>query len=383
MVIPQRYYVSKSIRNFAMKLVFFKTSHHNVRFFCIFEEIVFETNINLVKYFLLSILVAFILNGCSDEPTAVNVDKLAVFVTPKQAVVPAGSTFQLKAEYPFDENHPLIWSVTKGPGAVTNQGIYIAPGFLVLSSDTAIVTCFSSTDLTVKDSAIIIITPQSGFDYFPNRKSNYWVYERFVLDSNNINQQATRQVDSLVIQYNPKILGYDAFGLQTYRGNQRINDTSYYAQIGPVIYQYRSPINFPLLQFPRRWMKIADFVGGSWSVFDTTLNNASTSGLPFTISGTIQSNATRTPNEQVTVYGNQYSAQKVVTATIYNITLNQQFLPIPITFNTTSRESIWFVDGIGIVKSEVTSAKIAIPILGSLGIDGNRRNLLRYNVAEE
>jgi hypothetical protein len=58
-------------------------------------------------------------------------------------------------------------------------------------------------------------------------------------------------------------------------------------------------------------------------------------------------------------------------------------LPIPITFNTTSRETIWFVDKIGIVKSEVTSARIAIPIIGNIGIDGNRRNLLRYNVAEE
>jgi hypothetical protein len=325
----------------------------------------------------------FILSSCSEEPTSVQRDKLAVIVTPKQTVVPAGSTFQLKAEYPFDSNHPLIWSVIKGPGGVTNQGIYIAPGFLYLTSDTAIVMCYSSTDMSVKDSAIIIITPSSGFDYFPRTKGNFWIYERFTLDSNNNNQAATRQVDSLVIEYTPKIQGYDAFGLQTYRANQRIADTSYYAQIGPILYQYRSPINFPLLQFPRRWMKIADFVGGSWSVFDTTLNNASASGLPFTISGTIQSNAIRTPNEPVTVNGNQYSAQKVVTSTIYNITLNQQFLPIPITFNTTSRESIWFVDGIGIVKSEVTSAKIAIPILGSLGIDGNRRNLLRYNVSEE
>jgi len=325
----------------------------------------------------------FILNSCSEEPIAVKGDKLALFVTPKQAVVPAGSTFQLQAEYPFDENHPLIWSVTRGPGAVTNQGIYIAPGFLVLSSDTAIVTCFSSTDLTVKDSTIIIITPQSGFDYFPKTLGNYWVYERFTIDSNNNELIASRQEDSLVIKYTPKILGYDAIGLQTYRAGARVNDTSYYSQIGPILYQYRYPINFPLIQFPRRWMKIADFVGGGWSVFDTTLNNASAAGLPFRISGTIQATATRTPNEQVSVNGNQYTSQKVVISTVYNITLNQQLLPIPITFNTTSRESIWFVDKIGIVKSEVTSAKIAIPILGSFGIDGNRRNLLRYNVTEE
>jgi len=354
-----------------------------VRFFCIFEEIVIETYVIFVKYFFLSIVVLFILNGCSEEPTAVNVDKLKVFVTPKQAVVPAGSTFQLRAEYPFDVNHSLIWSVTRGPGAVTNQGIYIAPGFLVLSSDTAIVTCFSSTDLTVKDSAIIIITPQSGFDYFPNKLGNYWIYERFTIDSNNNELSASRQVDSLVIKYTPKILGYVAIGLQTYRGGARVNDTSYYSQIGPILYQYRSPINFPLIQLPRRWVKIADFVSGGWSVFDTTLNNASISGLPFTVTGTIQANAVRTPNEQITVSGNQFTSQKVVISTIYNITLNQQFLPIPITFNTTSRETIWFVDKIGIVKSEVTSARIAIPIIGNIGIDGSRRNLLRYNVAEE
>jgi len=355
-----------------------------VRFFCIFEEDSnLYSNFTFVKYTISILLLLLLIVSCTDNSNSIQTEKRSVIVTPKLVVVPAGSTFQLKAEYPFDKNHPLIWSVTKGPGGVTNQGIYIAPGFIIFQTDTAIVTCYSSIDLLVKDTAIIIITPQAGFDYFPKTKGNWWVYERFTIDSNNVEQQNTRQEDSLVIEYTPKILGLDAIGLQTYRAKQRIADTSYYSQVGPSLYNYRSPINFPLLQFPRRWIKIADFIGGSWSVFDTTLNNASGTGLPFTVSGTITSNANRTPNEQITVSGNQYTSQKIVISTIYNITLNQQFIPIPITFNTTSRETIWFVNKVGIVKSEVSTAKVSIPIIGNIGIDGNRRNLLRYNITEE
>lgn len=215
-------------------------------------------------------------------------------------------------------------------------------------------------------------------DYMPMSEGNYWVYERYQLDSTG-NRTGNAAYDSSVVGAAIQLGGRTATPIYTYSSDGG-SDTTYYSKdaegnlwmyftvdIGDIA---SGVANVPSI--PARWVKVVS-VGteSSWTVLDTTITNVQVEGLPTPINVTVKVTISKAGTESITVGGKTYTAQK--------FTWNTQLTPSLPIFTANYTATDWAVSGVGYAK-HTDRIELAVPLIGMNIVNGNESTLIRFLV---
>jgi hypothetical protein len=219
-------------------------------------------------------------------------------------------------------------------------------------------------------------TPSSTADYMPMSPGNYWVYERYELDSTG-QRTSGPSYDSVVVGAAVQFQGRTAYPFYTYTDGE-IQDTSYYAKDADgnvwMYFAFDAGDVAGGAQVPSissRWIKVIS-VGNesSWTIIDTTLTNVQIDPLPPT---NIRINITisKAGSESISVAGKSYTAQK--------FTWNTTITPAIQLFTLNSTATDWAVSGVGYAK-HTSQTTLNVPLIGMNSKSGSQSTLIRFKV---
>lgn len=221
-------------------------------------------------------------------------------------------------------------------------------------------------------------TPSTTADYMPMSPGNYWVYERYELDS--MGQRTSGpSYDSVVVGAAVQFQGRTAYPFYTYTDGV-IQDTSYYAKDADGnVWMYfafdagdvAGDVELPSIS--SRWIKVIS-VGNesSWTIIDTTLTNVEIDPLPVPINVSIKMTISKAGSESISVAGKSYTAQKFA----WNTTLKTSPFEL-FTANLTATD--WAVSGVGYAK-HTSQTTLVVPLVGMNVKSGSQSTLIRFKV---
>jgi hypothetical protein len=185
-------------------------------------------------------------------------------------------------------------------------------------------------------------------DYMPMKTGNYWVYERYDLDSSG-NRSGGPYTDSVVVGVATQVAGRTAYPYYTYSSDNPGPDTTYYSKDADgSIWQYMSfsaGTEFGLPEIPARWVKVTSASSEtSWTVLDTTFT-VLIPNVPIPVTVQFKATGAKAGSESLTLGGKSYTAQKFT----QTVTISVAGIANANLTNTTS-----FVSTIGNAKSRMT-----------------------------
>ncbi|MCX7929280.1 MAG: hypothetical protein N2663_00950 [Chlorobi bacterium] len=215
-------------------------------------------------------------------------------------------------------------------------------------------------------------SPSETPDYMPMASGNYWVYERYELDSSG-QQTGSAAYDSVVVGAATQLSGRTAYPFYTISSDGS-RDTTYYSRDADgTVWQYMSfsaGAEYGLPELSARWVKVAT-VGSetNWTVLDTTMT-VTIPNVPVPLSVQFKVTGSKGGTETVTLSGKSYTVQNF-----------SQTLTITVVgglANANATLNAGFVSGIGRVKSHSTWT---ITITGSpTQTSGSEDMLVRWRI---
>lgn len=215
--------------------------------------------------------------------------------------------------------------------------------------------------------------PNEPANLLPLTEGNYWVYERYELDSNE-QRTGAPTYDSVVVGAAIQLAGRQAYPLYSFSDDDT-HDTTYLSKDAEGnIWQY---MDFsvgevvPGVQLPAlsaRWVKMVS-VGSesSWTILDTTVS-FQYSGLPLTMQ--IKVTNEKAGTEAVTIGSKTYTAQK------FTMTYTGK---VPGIAEFTGSSTSFYVAGIGHAKDR-SIITIIVSLAGINQKSGSEAILVRYSV---
>lgn len=230
-------------------------------------------------------------------------------------------------------------------------------------------------------------------EMFPMEVGSYWVYDSKELDAEG--EVTATSTDSTAISRKTTKLGTECFEFKTYVDGAHDGD----------IYQYKSEvklytlleailpednaIGLPFGEIEDQWVLIADLNASQWNIFELDLNEFEIDygGLAGKLNGKFKM-VGKKGNKVVldNIMGASHTAQEFVVENIITGKFSITSLPLPISVDVDSKiiSRSYFVDGIGMIKSqsEPTTIDLVIPGIGlqKLPVPGNESILVRTNV---
>jgi hypothetical protein len=221
--------------------------------------------------------------------------------------------------------------------------------FLTLTFAVIFSACSSSTDST------------DTTNYYPMKSGNFWVYAT----STKMDGTTTNSVDSTVTKEQSTQFGQLCFRFENYSDGIKGNDTYQYSANNKLYTSIKSVLPSPdLLPLPSNlvpdaWVVIADNNSSSWDIFTLPVDSIPITygGLTFSLSGTIKIQGKKSEKTTVNFMDKNYTAQKFIMEVNINGTIGGT---IPVNF--TIKTNYYYVENIGLVKSETLSTTITILI---------------------
>lgn len=157
--------------------------------------------------------------------------------------------------------------------------------------------------------------PNEPANLLPLTEGNYWVYERYELDSNE-QRTGAPTYDSVVVGAAIQLAGRQAYPLYSFSDDDT-HDTTYLSKDAEGnIWQYMdfsagdAVPGFELPALPPRWVKIVSVSSEtSWTTLDTTLT-LQVPGIPIPQTLSIKVTNAKAGTDTVTVSSKSYTAQK-------------------------------------------------------------------------
>ncbi len=235
-------------------------------------------------------------------------------------------------------------------------------------------------------------------DYFPMEQNSWWKYENHVLDTADQKPIGDAEYDSVAVT-NEDVdkLGKTAYEFTTWdivdgKAQDPIKD--YFYMEGDQLYAFSDLISRQLdlgtslpipIEIDDRWVKIADPNEGSWEIFEQKMEGVPIDlGVPtsftgdFKITGNKKETATDIAENNVTTQ--RYEILFVIKGIADAGVLGSYDLLIE------ARYSVWFAEGIGIVKTELKPFKAVIkPPIGNpieMPFEGAQSVLKDHNVPQ-
>ena len=216
---------------------------------------------------------------------------------------------------------------------------------------------------------------------------NYWIYERYYIDSLGNKKSGNSYSDSTFIEGKEDILGKNAFKMKTVtEGTDDVENYCY--SEGEKFYMHSDFINSTLKEMLKdlyeklpisiedMWFCIADYTNNSWLIkIDTIPTTEIVSGI--SINGTFTINGEKGITKNISVGTKSFNAQefKLILKFEGYISL------LPTTKQAfTIRIHTWFDKKTGILLQTYDESKFAIPGLVTYPFEGFERKLIRYNV---
>ncbi len=243
----------------------------------------------------------------------------------------------------------VLWSIVSGPGSITQSGLYSAPLSMAGTSAEVLVSARASVD-PKKYSLIRIIVRKPN--YQPVGASDYWVRDVYPIDSvSGLRDETKVMRDSVFIAGTQSIDGRLATRIVRYR-NAKPHDTTYVINDNNTVYHYvalNDKLNITALQ--SQWLKIIDPNMSSWTAYDTSFVNQTTTfnGQAAVLNGSIRIVNTLVDADSVQLNGLRYEVQKVQSLSTVDLVIVVNSITIPIRYSRSTTQ--WLSDNVGVLRS--------------------------------
>lgn len=208
--------------------------------------------------------------------------------------------------------------------------------------------------------------PSETKELFPHTNGSYWIYTRAYVEDG----QDKSTTDSVVISGTEVVLNQTASKYSAYNEGTLLENYYRYS-VDSKLYALPSELLpadimrlIPSQILPQAWVVIADDKGTTWDMFsfDVTQIPLDLGGASAVLNGQIKVTGTKGTTMNVEVNGSSKSAQEFVTRITYTGTVNYSGANLPLEFSVETKS--FFVDKIGLVKTETPKQDIAITLLG-------------------
>lgn len=227
--------------------------------------------------------------------------------------------------------------------------------------------------------------PTPSGDFYNFKTGNFWVYNVSTINPDSDEETVTR--DSSVIVGQEMKFGKNAFKFTKYSNNEQSGDLYQYSE-NAVLYGLLSSLmpsgemGIPTTQVEDTWIKMADpNASGKWDIY--TLNLAEVpldlGGINLKFSGTIKFDGMKGEKKIVNVLNKDYTAQKYTINANINISATFSGIPLPIV--ATIPTHFYYVDGIGLVRTQTESVAINL-IATTYNTPSSESLLINYNVTK-
>ncbi|TAL70409.1 MAG: hypothetical protein EPN82_02015 [Bacteroidetes bacterium] len=228
-------------------------------------------------------------------------------------------------------------------------------------------------------------TQQGKFEFLFD--GNWWVYERYYIDSLGNRKSGNSYSDSTFIEGTEDILGKTAFKMKTVTEGSEDMENYCYTQ-GEQFFMYSDFVNQVLSSMLKNlpvelpisldsiWVKIADYNSNTWLVkIDTVPSTEIAPGV--SINGTFTVSGEKGITKNITVNSKTFNAQEF--KLIFKFEGYISALPtVKQTFTITVHS--WFDKKVGILLQTYDESKFTTPLMGTYTFEGFEKSLLRYNV---
>jgi hypothetical protein len=235
-------------------------------------------------------------------------------------------------------------------------------------------------------------TPSSGkLKVFPNEFYSYWIYDTFILDSNDSIIQNSQSKDSVVVIGEILKSGYMSRIFSTFTGNFGIYNhekDNYYAVEGSKLLTTQSylsvflegaPFNF--INFSdEEWITLVDTEDELWRIMRVKFEDQNIPDIPFvTITGKVDILDSWEGKRIININGNSINSDEYLMTFdfIANITI-----PLYGSISISIQRELYqhYAENIGLVHEKLNSSGISLPLIGSINLPGFERTLSNYSI---
>ena len=211
--------------------------------------------------------------------------------------------------------------------------------------------------------------------YFQFKAGNYWVYKTDTLDFSNkvVSTLTDSTVDiGIITQF-----GKTTNKLTSYCSDNSIKD-DYFSVDGNKLFNYIDSISFnSLLSLQMaKWFLISDFNATNWTVLDSNISISLTLG---TLNGNLKILGSKGIQKNINVGSSSISCQEFIQTITVKGQVTTTFGPIAV--DQTLNLKYYLAKNVGIVQVSREAAKLTVPIVGDIILNGFIRTLLRYKIS--
>ncbi len=233
-------------------------------------------------------------------------------------------------------------------------------------------------------------------NYFPLILNSWWKYENHVLDSATSQPIGDAEYDSMAVTNNAaEKLGKTVTEFTTWDlvdSNAQAPVMDYFYMEGDKLYAFSSLIarqldlgsSLPIpISIDEMWVKIADPGASSWQIFQQELTKIPIDiGIPVSFTGTFTISGNKKELITTEIAGNNVKTQRyeilfVIKGVVDTGILGNKDLIVE------ARYSVWFAEGVGIVRSELRPFKVVIPGLYEIPFEGTQSVLTDHLVVQD
>ncbi len=230
-------------------------------------------------------------------------------------------------------------------------------------------------------------------DYFPMLLDSWWKYENHVLDSATGQPIGDAEYDSMAVTNNAAeklsktVTEFTTWDLVD--GNAQAPVMDYFYMEGDKLYAFSDLIarqldlgsSLPIpISIDEMWVKIADPGASSWQIFQQPLKDIPIDiGVQVSLNGTFTISGNKKEISTTEIAGNDVKTQRyeilfVIKGVVDTGILGNKDLTVE------ARYSVWFAEGIGIVKTELKPFKAVIQGLYEFPFEGAQSVLTDHYV---
>ncbi len=339
-------------------------------------------------------LFVFAFWGCSDDDNSVDNNKVQITsFTPTKGnigtqVIIIGENFptnKASIGVKFNGVAAMVDSVTHGSGSTAKIYTHVPTS----ATTGKISVTIAGTEYKFSQDFEIVSTNPSLMQF---RVGNSWVYEKFQLDSNNIQETSNPTMDSVNITGTVTKINETAFAMSIFTKTNPQSDyvrgaEQFYYEIGSIIYTHSNwfdelmdfgggSIELPF-DISEQWLKLIDPQMNEWSIYTRAFANEP---LSFgTLTGNLTLTATNAGTQNVTIGTEQFANTRQIDYKFKFIgTADTQFGQIPL--NLERVLTVWYAPGVGKIKARMLSMRFVVPGLMNQIIPGYVQTIVRYHL---